>query len=376
MRIAQFEIFTYFFRNLHKLHLVTFFEKIYHGPDAILRTTVLNELKGFSRTIAELEWLVLVLALLYFVLPTSAILDRWSMLLAMAIYAVFVISFRYSRLFTIETRWKLAVENWAVTIFITWCVYQTGGIDSPLIPLYLLVIIFSALTLGKLVTLLQFGLITAVYFYLAQPHFSRDGFSVLEFSEMTMTFAPYLMVAYLTSLLAADLKNAREGLEELSDTDELTGLKNRRAFNNALEAEISKAVRYDRPFSLLMMDSDDLKSVNDQFGHAIGDKLIITIAHVIQESLRKTDFLARFGGDEFVAILTETPGDSAAEVAERIRASVENTSFSAEGKRVASTLSIGIACFSRGADSCEAIMAEADDKLYESKRKGKNMVSR
>jgi diguanylate cyclase (GGDEF)-like protein len=338
-------------------------------------TTLINELKGFSRTIAELEWLVLVLALLYFVLPSSMIVDRWGMLLAMAIYAVFVISFRYSKLFTTETRWKLAVENWAVTIFITWCVYLTGGIDSPLIPLYLLVIIFSALTLGKLVTLLQFGLITAVYFYLAQPHFSHDGFSVLEFSEMVMTFAPYLMVAYLTSLLAADLKNAREGLEELSDTDELTSLKNRRAFNNALEAEISKAARYDRPFSLLMMDSDDLKTVNDQFGHAIGDKLIITIAQVIQESLRKTDFLARFGGDEFVAILTETPGDSAGEVAERIRASVENTSFSAQGKRVASTLSIGIASFSRGADSPEALMAEADKKLYESKRKGKNTIS-
>jgi diguanylate cyclase (GGDEF)-like protein len=198
---------------------------------------------------------------------------------------------------------------------------------------------------------------------------------VLEFSEMTMTFAPYLMVAYLTSLLAADLKNAREGLEELSDTDELTGLKNRRAFNNALEAEIGKAARYDRPFSLLMMDSDDLKSVNDQFGHAVGDQLIITIAQVIQESLRRTDFLARFGGDEFVAILTETPGDSAVEVAERIRASVENTSFSAAGKRVASTLSIGIACFNRSTDSCEAIMAEADKKLYESKRKGKNTIS-
>jgi diguanylate cyclase (GGDEF)-like protein len=334
-----------------------------------------SELQGFSRTLAELEWLLLVLVLLYFVLPSTAILDRWEMLLAMAVYAVFVISFRYSKLFTRETQWKLAVETWAITIFITLCVYQTGGIDSPLIPLYLLVLIFSALTLGQVVTLLEFALIAAVYFLLAQPRFYQEAFSIVEFSEMTMKFAPYLMVAYLTSLLAADLKNAREGLEQLSDTDELTGLKNRRAFNNALEAEVSKATRYDRPFSLLMLDSDDLKSVNDEFGHAIGDRLIITIAQIIEESLRKTDFLARFGGDEFVAILTETPQERAVEVAERIRSSVENTSFSADGRRVASTVSIGVSCFSRVTGSGEEIMVRADKNLYESKRKGKNTVT-
>jgi diguanylate cyclase (GGDEF)-like protein len=334
-----------------------------------------SELKGFSRTIAELEWLLLVLVLLYYVIPTTDIIDQWSMLLAMAFYAVFVISFRYSKLFTRETPWKLAVETWAIIIFITWCVYQTGGIDSPLINLYLLVIVFSALTLGKIVTLLEFGLITTVYFYLAQSTHDADSYSILELSEMAMTFAPYLLVAYLTSLLAADLKNAREGLEQLSETDELTGLYNRRAFNKVLDAETMKAVRYDRPFSVLMLDADDLKVVNDEFGLAVGDKLIITIAQVINDSLRKTDFLARYGGDEFVAILTEAPAVKAAEVAERIRASVENTSFSADGKRVASTISVGVSCYSKEMNDKEEIMAHADKKLYESKDKGKNTVS-
>ena len=334
-----------------------------------------SELKGFSRTIAELEWLLLVLVLLYYVIPTTDIIDQWGMLLAMASYTVFVISFRYSKLFTRETQWKLAVETWAITIFISWCVYQTGGIDSPLISLYLLVIIFSALTLGKIVTLLEFGLITAVYFYFAQSTLDVESYSILQLSEVTMTFAPYLMVAYLTSLLAADLKNAREGLEHLSDTDELTGLNNRRAFNKVLEAEIHKAARYDRPFSVLMLDADDLKTVNDEFGHGVGDKLIIMIGNVVNESLRKTDFLARYGGDEFVAILTETPADRAVEVAERICASVENTSFSSKGKRVASTISIGISSYSKELDEEETIMAQADKKLYESKDKGKNNVS-
>jgi len=192
---------------------------------------------------------------------------------------------------------------------------------------------------------------------------------------MIMTFAPYLLVAYLTSLLAADLKHAREGLEQLSDTDELTGLKNRRAFNAALELESKKAARYNRKFSVLMLDADDLKTVNDRHGHAVGDKLIISIARVIQDSLRETDVLARHGGDEFVVILTETPHERAIEVAERIRGAVENTSFSADGDRVSSTISIGVASFSQDAGHEEGIMISADRKLYESKRKGKNAVS-
>jgi diguanylate cyclase (GGDEF)-like protein len=334
-----------------------------------------SELQGFSRTLAELEWLLLVLVLLYFVLPSTAIIDQWGMLLAMAVYAAFVISFRYSKLFTRETQWKLALETWVIIFFISWCVYQTGGIESPLINLYLLVIIFSALTLGKIVTLLEFTLISAAYFYLAQSSVEEGSFSLLLLSEMIITFAPYLLVGYLTSLLAADLKNAREGLELLSDTDELTGLKNRRAFNAALEAEFKKAVRYNRVFSVLMLDADDLKPVNDRFGHAAGDKLIVSIAQVVQESLRETDVLARYGGDEFVVILNETTCDRAVEVAERIRKSVENTSFSSSGERVSSTISVGVACFSENSQDGIEIVAQADEKLYESKRKGKNSVS-
>jgi diguanylate cyclase (GGDEF)-like protein len=334
-----------------------------------------SELKGFSRTLAELEWLLLVLVLLYFVLPSTVIIDPWSMLLAMAMYATFVISFRYSKLFTRETQWKLAVETWAIIFFISWCVYQTGGIDSPLINLYLLVIIFSALTLGKLVTLLEFILISAAYFYLAQSSVDEGNYSILDFSEMIMTFVPYLLVAYLTSLLAADLKNAREGLEQLSDTDELTGLKNRRAFNSALQAEAKKAARYNRVFSVLMLDADNLKPVNDRFGHAAGDKLLVSIAQVVQESLRETDILARYGGDEFVVMLTETTEDRAFEVAERIRAAVENTSFSSSGERVSSTVSIGISSVADNPEEWGDIIARADSKLYESKRKGKNSIS-
>jgi diguanylate cyclase (GGDEF)-like protein len=333
------------------------------------------ELKGFSRTIAELEWLLLILVLLYFVIPASTITDSWGLILAMIIYATFIISFRYSKLFTDETRWKLAVETWAMFIFITWSIYNTGGIDSPLLNLYLLVIIVSALTLGKIITVLEVALITAVYFYLGQAQNADTIFSMAEFGQMMILFAPILLVGYVTTLLAADVQYAHQELIMLSDTDELTGLKNRRAFKNELNSEVKKAIRYKRAFSILMLDADNLKKVNDQYGHAVGDKLLITLSQTIQDSLRGTDILARYGGDEFVVLLTETTDARAVEVAERIRTAVENTSFSAEGDRVSSTLSIGVACYPDDSEDSGDIINKADQALYESKRKGRNTVT-
>jgi diguanylate cyclase (GGDEF)-like protein len=333
------------------------------------------ELKGFSRTIAELEWLLLILVLLYFAIPSSVITDVWGLILAMIVYASFVLSFRYSKLFTEETHWKLAVETWGMFLFITWSIYNSGGIESPLFNLYVLVIIVSALTLGKITTVLEVFLIAAVYFYLGQTKNVESIFSMVEFGEMIVIFVPVLLVGYVTTLLAADIQYAREELILLSDTDELTGLKNRRSFKNELSNEVKKGMRYKRPFSIMMLDADNLKQINDQYGHSIGDKLIVTLAQTIQDSLRSTDVLARYGGDEFVAMLPETDEIKTIEVAERIRLSVENTSFSADGDRVSSTLSIGIACYPTDSDDSEDIINKADQALYESKRKGRNLVS-
>jgi diguanylate cyclase (GGDEF)-like protein len=333
------------------------------------------ELKGFSRTIAELEWLLLILALLYFALPSSVITDTWGLILAMIVYASFVLSFRYSKLFTEETHWKLAIETWGMFLFITWSVYNSGGIDSPLFNLYVLVIIVSALTLGKIITVLEVLLITAIYFYLGRVNSLESIFSIVELGEMIVIFVPILLVGYVTTLLAADIQYAREELILLSDTDEMTGLKNRRAFKSELSNEVKKGARYKRPFSLMMLDADNLKQVNDQYGHGIGDKLIVTLARTIQESLRSTDVLARYGGDEFIVMLPETSANRAIEVAERIRLGVENTSFSADGDRVSSTLSIGISCFPDDSGDSEDIINRADQALYESKRKGRNTVS-
>ncbi len=333
------------------------------------------ELRGFSRTVAELEWLLLILVLFYFVVPGTTIYDEWGYILSMMVFAGFVISFRYSKLFTAETRWKLAIETWAMIIFITWIVYNTGGINSPLLNMYLLVIVTSALTLGKVTTLLEFILITAVYFYLGHAVYVENTFSLINFCELMILFAPFLLTGYLTSMLAADVQNGREILELMSETDEMTGLRNRRSFKKAITAELKKAIRYSRSFSIMMIDADNLKAINDQFGHGTGDKLIKSVAESIRESLRDSDILARFGGDEFIVMLPETDAGHAQEAGERIRKSVENTSFSVDGNRISSTVSIGIASYPQDSTAIEDLLGKADEALYQSKGLGKNVVS-
>ena len=330
------------------------------------------ELKGFSRSVAELEWLLLILVLLYYLMPGTEIDDRPAVVAAMVGFAVFVFAFRYLNFYHRETRWKLAIETWVMTAFITWILWNTGKTGSPLLNLYLLVLITSGLTLGKVVTLLEFGLITACYLYMG---FSGNGLDLKtagDFSDLMTKFAPVLLVAYLITMLSADARYARRLLETLSETDELTGLLNLRAFTKILGRESSTAMRYSRAYSVMMIDADGLKQVNDRMGHDAGNRLIRMVATAISDSLRGSDVLARYGGDEFVVLLPETSQRQAREAAERIRTAVANTSFNLDGNRIGSTVSIGIASSPEDSNDPRELLELADRAMYESKQAGRN----
>lgn len=333
------------------------------------------ELKGFSRSFAELEWLLLVLVLLYSVAPGVYIENQWLIMQYSLGFAAFVLTFRYLNFYKKETRWKLALEIWVMIAYITCVLWYTGKVDSPLINLYLLVIITSGLALGKLTTLLILGLISTIYIYMGVPILSKGAFSVGDFSYMMTVFSPYLIVAYLTTMLSADLQYAKKMFKHLSETDEMTGLMNRRSFSNVLEKEHNKSVRYNHAYSILMIDADELKIVNDEHGHKAGDRLITTIGKTVEDCLRESDSLARYGGDEFIILLPETNGQQAIDTGERIRKAVENTSFDMDGNLVNATVSIGISSYPEEADSVSSALAMADKALYKSKHEGRNQVS-
>lgn len=330
------------------------------------------ELKGFARSIAEIEWLLLLIVLLYYMAPDAQIASPEGLLICMELFGAFILGFHYVNFNLPHFKWKLAVETWVMIFFISVVVWNTGSVDSPLLNLYLLVIISSSITLGKAVTIAEIALISAVYILLA----SRSGieYSLIEYTEFLIFFLPFMLVAYITTMLAADVNYGKEMFKTLSETDEMTGLLNKRSFSPMLHKATEVAIQYSQPLSAMMIDADNLKKVNDTYGHKAGDKLILTIASTIQDCLRTSDIICRYGGDEFVALLPQLPSERAMETAERLRSAIENTSFDVDGQRITTTVSIGIATYPDEVSIAEELLEKADETLYESKKSGRNIV--
>ncbi|MHB1846227.1 MAG: GGDEF domain-containing protein, partial [Deltaproteobacteria bacterium] len=164
----------------------------------------------------------------------------------------------------------------------------------------------------------------------------------------------------------------REHFVALAQTDGLTSLPNFRAFRARLDEELSRALRYHTPLSLVMIDLDELKALNDRRGHAVGNQAIVTLANVIRQELRGTDFAARYGGDEFVALLSHTDAPNALRFAERVRATLASTG---EQLGLPLRISLGVAELEPSHAGAEALLEAADSALYQAKRSGRNQVA-
>jgi len=162
---------------------------------------------------------------------------------------------------------------------------------------------------------------------------------------------------------------------ESATRDPLTNCYNKSYFLKRLPSEFSFAKRHDKPLSLAMLDIDWFKKINDSYGHLAGDFVLRKLGYVLQQSLRADDFLARYGGEEFALIMRGSPNRNAVQTAERIRKLVEATTFKHQGKKIAVTLSIGVATWP--ADNIQSgrdLVKAADNNLYAAKRKGRNKV--
>jgi len=162
-------------------------------------------------------------------------------------------------------------------------------------------------------------------------------------------------------------------VQRLSTTDPLTGLSNRRHFDAAAKLEIIRARRYGRPLSAVMVDLDHFKRVNDTFGHAAGDRVLVGVAGLCLRLARTTDLKARLGGEELCLLLPETPAESSRVLAERLRADIGALTFDEAGRSFGVTASMGIAGYVPG-DEVESLIARADRALYEAKESGRNRV--
>lgn len=168
-------------------------------------------------------------------------------------------------------------------------------------------------------------------------------------------------------------KKAEKELRILANTDVLTGVNNRRRFMELLKNEISRVNRTKRPLSIMMLDIDFFKKVNDNYGHAVGDIVLCHFVDVVQDCVRDIDIIGRMGGEEFVVMLPETPQEKAATAAERIRLAVAKREIVLPQEKFNISVSIGVAQFQKG-ESSDMLLNRADEAMYRAKENGRNRV--
>jgi diguanylate cyclase (GGDEF)-like protein len=179
--------------------------------------------------------------------------------------------------------------------------------------------------------------------------------------------APFILVGFSTTLLVENINTAKTRIRALSDRDELTSLFNMRAFSRLAEQEHDVANRTGRAYSVLMVDIEHLKLVNDTYGHEAGSRAVKLVAEALARLTRSTDVVARYGGDEFIVLLGGADKEVADEVAQRIRNVVFATTLEVDVKIVRVKVNVGAASFPDSGNNLQAVMAAADRALYKDK---------
>jgi diguanylate cyclase (GGDEF)-like protein len=213
--------------------------------------------------------------------------------------------------------------------------------------------------------------------------------SVFSSVHFTLLVLILLYIVYLTSLgkqsnreylrsydIELQLKQQQRELERVNQIDPLTQIYNRGYFNSALSVQWNNAIRLQQDIALLFIDIDHFKSINDQYGHLVGDESLSQVAAVIKQSVqRNNDIVARFGGEEFAVLLNDSSIGPAIELAEKIRSNIENTSFKTSGPVLKITISIGVSCLLPSDKiNSNLLIDTADKSVYQAKRDGRNCV--
>jgi diguanylate cyclase (GGDEF)-like protein len=318
------------------------------------------------RSTQSIEILCLALAALVLVWSGKLLTEPWAVAPLVA-FAAAIFTFRARRFFPGRTRTRLWIESWSMVAFVTAVLWFTDKSSSPLFNLYLLPIILSALTLGRLVTLLQMAVIAVCHVLLAAASAHTDVLSLAYASQVVGQIAPFLVVAFLTTTLSADITEARERIENLAQNDALTGVYNPRTFNEIWQREHRSCEAGGGTYALLMVDIDRLKEINETFGHEAGNSAITLVAQCLQRSIRGSDSAGRFGGDEFAVLLPGATPDIAESVVKRVRHNVYKTTLDLRSRMIRCSVSIGVVSYPKDGRDVRELLSAVEHKMYRDK---------
>jgi diguanylate cyclase (GGDEF)-like protein len=269
---------------------------------------------------------------------------------------------------------RMVLEASAAIVFLTMIVLLTGDSTSPFFLIYPLLVGGAALVASPGIAVLL-TLETIIAYAVAALSGPLDGDPGREaLARVAINLTALVLLSYSGMVISRVQRRTRDAAIRLSTVDSLTDLYNRAFLFNAVEREIQRSRRFKRGFCLLMMDLDGLKSINDRYGHYHGDVILRAVAGIIREGGRSVDVAARYGGDEFVALLPETDPGGAYVVAEKIRQGVSELVVEASGQQVTTSLSIGVVSYPEDGQTADELMIAADEAMYLSKRLGKNRV--
>lgn len=268
---------------------------------------------------------------------------------------------------------RFVVEGSVAITFATLLVLLTGADESPFFFVFPLIVGGAALVVPPRITfalaaVASLGYILAIAVPLDEP------IAPVTVATVGINLTALILLAYVAMVIAREQRRARDAAIRLSTVDPLTGLFNRTFFFAAVDREIARSARSNRGFCLLMMDLDELKTINDRHGHYFGDRVLRGVGEVIRTRVRRIDTAARYGGDEFVVLLPETDPTGAYVLAEKVRIGVTELEVAIPGSDVQPSISVGVVSYPDDGRTSDELMISADQAMYASKRGGKNRV--
>jgi diguanylate cyclase (GGDEF)-like protein len=268
---------------------------------------------------------------------------------------------------------KFVVEGSVAITFATLLVLLTGADESPFFFTFPLIVGGAALVVSPRITF-ALAAVASLGYVLAIAVPGPGPVPPVAIATVGINLTALVLLAYVAMVIAREQRRARDAAIRLSTVDPLTGLFNRTFFFAAVDREIARSARSNRGFCLLMMDLDELKTINDKLGHYFGDRVLRGVGEVIRTRVRRIDTAARYGGDEFVVLLPETDPTGAYVLAEKIRIGVTELDVSSAGTDIQPSISVGVVSYPDDGRTSDELMISADQAMYASKRGGKNRV--